>query len=61
MANGTSSTNKFPAPYVNSVNENDSYVIRVNQDMSEIGARKSAMPSDVASSGMAIQHVGGKV
>lgn len=55
------STGKFPAPYVDSVRENDSIVIRVDQDMSEIGARPSGMPKMMMTEGMAIQHVGSGV
>jgi hypothetical protein len=58
MANNNS-TSKFPAPYVNSINENDPVVIRVDQDMSEIGTRGDAIPKDVGkSSRMSIAHVG---
>lgn len=60
MADSTS-TSKFPAPYVNSVRENDPVVIRVDQDMGEIGSRPSGMPSELMTKGMAITHVGGKV
>lgn len=57
MANNTS-ISKFPGPYVNSINENDPVCIRVNQDMSDIGTRGDAVPKDIRSSGMSIQHVG---
>ena len=53
------STSKFPTPYVNSVNENDSYVIRVDQDHGQIGSRPSHMPAFESNSRMAIEHVGG--
>jgi len=56
----SNSISKFPAPYINSVRENDPIVIRVNQDMGEIGSRKSGLPTDVKSTGMQIEHVGGK-
>lgn len=55
------STSKFPAPYVNSIRENDPIVVRVNQDMGEIGSRKSGLPDNVKSERMGIQHVGDKV
>lgn len=55
------STSKFPAPYVNSISENDSMIIRVDQDKGEIGSRSSGMPSKLDTSGMGIEHVGGKV
>lgn len=54
----SSSTSKFPGPYVNSVSERDSCVIRVNQDLSEIGTRGDAVPKDVRSERMGISHVG---
>lgn len=57
----SNSTSKFPAPYINSVSENDSVVIRVDQDRGEIGSRASGLPKDVTSSSMNIDHVGGKV
>lgn len=60
MADSTS-TSKFPGPYVNSIRENDPVVIRVNQDKGEIGSRSSGMPGDMMTSGMAIEHVGSKV
>lgn len=55
------STSAFPAPYVNTVSENDSYVIRVDQDKGEIGSRSSGLPKEVTSTSMGIEHVGGKV
>lgn len=55
------STSKFPAPYVNSVSENDSLIIRVDQDKGEIGSRSSGMPGKLDTTGMGIEHVGGKV
>lgn len=57
----STSTSKFPGPYVNKVSEKDSVVIRVDQDNGEIGSRPSNMPKDIASSDMGIEHVGGKV
>lgn len=54
----SNSTSKFPGPYVNSISEKDSVVIRVNQDMSEIGTRGDAVPKNVRSSGMMIEHTG---
>lgn len=59
MADSTS-TDKFPKPYVSSVRENDPVVIRVDQDKGEIGSRSSGLPSDITSTGMTIEHVGGK-
>lgn len=58
MADSTS-TGKFPAPYVDSVNENDSVVVRVDQDQGEIGSRPSGMPKTMLTERMTIQHVGG--
>ncbi len=52
------STSKFPTPYVNSVNEDESYVIRVDQDNGEIGSRPSSAPSFQSNSKMNIDHVG---
>jgi hypothetical protein len=52
------STSKFPTPYVNSINETDSYVIRVNQDNGDIGSRPSSAPSFESNSRMTIEHVG---
>lgn len=52
------STSKFPTPYVNSVNETDSYVIRVDQDNGQIGSRPSSAPSFESNSRMNIEHVG---
>jgi hypothetical protein len=60
MADSTS-TSKFPGPYVDSVRENDPVVIRVDQDQGEIGSRKSGLPNSITSSQMGIEHVGGKV
>lgn len=57
----SNSTSKFPAPYVNSIQENDSVVIRVNQDKGEIGSRSSGMPGSLMTENMGIEHVGGKV
>lgn len=57
----SNSTSKFPAPYVNAVSENDSVIIRVDQDKGEIGSRNSGLPKNVTSSQMSIEHVGGKV
>lgn len=54
----STSTSKFPGPYVNKVSENDPVVIRVNQDKGEIGSRSSGMPSDLMTDGMSIEHVG---
>lgn len=51
------STSKFPTPYVNSVTEEDSYVIRVDQDHGQIGSRPSATPT-FESNKMSIEHVG---
>lgn len=52
------STSKFPVPYVNSVNEDDSYIIRVNQDHGDIGSRPSGAPAFESNSRMTIEHVG---
>lgn len=57
----SNSTAKFPAPYVNTITENDSVVIRVDQDRGEIGSRASGLPKDVTSTTMGIEHVGGKI
>lgn len=53
------STSKFPTPYVNSVNETDPYIIRVDQDNSQIGSRPSNAPVFESNSRMTIEHVGG--
>ena len=55
------STSKFPAPYVNSVSENDSYVVKVDQDRGEIGSRPSGMPKTLLTEKMGIEHVGGTI
>lgn len=55
----STSTGKFPAPYVDQVSEKDSYVIRVDQDMGEIGSRPSGMPKTMLTERMTISHVGG--
>lgn len=52
------STSKFPTPYVNSVNESDPYIVRVNQDNGDIGSRPSSNPSFESNSRMTIEHVG---
>lgn len=52
------STSRFPTPYVNSVNETDSYVIRVDQDNGDIGSRPSSNPVFESNSRMTIEHVG---
>jgi hypothetical protein len=58
----SNSTSKFPAPYVNTISENDSMIIRVDQDKGEIGSRTSGLPKgSITSSQMGIEHVGGKV
>ena len=57
MADSTS-ISKFPSPYVNEIRENDPVVIRVNQDLSDIGTRGDSIPKNVKSSGMSIEHVG---
>lgn len=61
MANDTNSTSKFPAPYVNSVNEDESYIVRVDQNKGEIGSRSSGMPKTMMTEKMNISHVGGEV
>jgi len=58
MADSTS-TGKFPAPYVDQVSENDSVVVRVDQDMGEIGSRPSGMPKSMMTERMGIVHIGG--
>lgn len=55
------STSKFPAPYVNSVSEDDAIIIRVDQNKGEIGSRSSGLPKDVTSSNMSISHVGKEI
>lgn len=61
MANDTNSTSKFPAPYVNSVSEDESYIVRVDQNKGEIGSRSSGMPKTMMTESMTISHVGGNV
>ena len=57
MADGNS-TSKFPTPYVNTITENDPIVVRVNQDMSEIGTRGDAIPKNMGNSErMSLEHV----
>lgn len=58
---GDNSTSKFPGPYVNSIREDDPIVIRVDQNKGEIGSRSSGMPNSLETSGMSLEHVGGKV
>lgn len=60
MADSTS-TGKFPAPYVDTVSENSSVVVRVDQDSGEIGSRPSGMPKSLMTERMTIQHVSGGV
>lgn len=55
----SNSIGKFPAPYIDSVNERESCVVRVDQDRGEIGSRPSGMPSMMMTERMGIQHVGG--
>ena len=57
----SNSTSKFPAPYVNQISENDPVVIRVDQDVSEIGTRGTSLPKTLLTEKMGIEHVGGKV
>lgn len=57
----STSTGKFPAPYVDMVRENDSVVVRVDQDMGEIGSRPSGMPKMMMTERMTISHVAGGV
>lgn len=57
---GDNSTSKFPSPYINSIREEDPVVVRVDQNMSEIGTRSVVMPKGFTNSGMTIEHVGGK-
>jgi hypothetical protein len=61
MANDTSSTSKFPAPYVNSVSEEESYVVKVDQNKGEIGSRSSGMPKTMLTEKLGIEHVGGTI
>lgn len=61
MANDTNSTSKFPAPYINSVDESESYVVKVDQNKGEIGSRASGMPKTMMTEKMSIDHVGGSV
>lgn len=61
MANDTSSTSKFPAPYVNSVSEDTSVVVKVDQNKGEIGSRASGMPKTMLTEKMGIEHVGGTI
>lgn len=55
------STSKFPAPYINSVTEGDSYVVMVDQNKGEIGSRASGMPKTMETAKMGIDHVGGTI
>lgn len=55
------STSKFPAPYVNSVTEDNSYVVMVDQNKGEIGSRASGMPKTTLTERMGIDHVGGTI
>jgi len=57
MAN-TTSTNKFPTAYVNAINEQDSTVVRVDQDRGDIGSRRSGTQFSAKSERMGIVHVG---
>ena len=57
----TNSTSKFPAAYVNSVSEDDSMIVRVDQNMSEIGTRPVVMPKGMTPEKMSLEHVGGKI
>lgn len=57
----SNSISKFPAPYVESVRENDPVVIRVDQDFGEIGSRPKTAPKEWLDQGMGIEHVGGGV
>lgn len=58
MANTNTSMNKTPSAYVNSVNINDSYMIRVEQEHGEIGSRPSNMPKFQGNGKLSIEHVG---
>lgn len=50
----------FPKPSINSVNEDDPMIERIPTDKMDIGARASGLPkSDVTSTVMGIEHVGG--
>lgn len=61
MANDTNSTSKFPAPSINSIDENESYVVKVDQNRGEIGSRPSGMPKTLLTEKMSIDHVGGTI
>lgn len=61
MAQDTNSTSKFPAPYHNSVDENESYVVKVDQNKGEIGSRASGMPKTMMTERLGIEHVGGTI
>lgn len=58
MANPHNSNSSFPSPYVNSVNEKDSYVVRVDLEHGEIGSRPKHFPKGLSNSKMNISHVG---
>ena len=52
------SNTSFPSPYINSVNEKDAYVVRVDLDNGEVGSRPSHFPKGMSNSKMSITHVG---
>jgi hypothetical protein len=58
---GSNSIDKFPAPYVDSIREDDPIVVRVDQDFGEIGSRPKTAPREMMTSRMEIEHVGSGV
>ena len=54
----SSEKGSFPAPYLNSVREEDPIMKRVPMDTLDIGARKSGLPKGGISNNVTINHVG---
>jgi hypothetical protein len=50
---------KFPGPYLNRVEKDESTMQYVPTDKLGIGARNSGLPKDIRSQGMGVEHVGG--
>lgn len=48
---------KFPGPYVNSTEKDESIMKYVPMSSTDIGARPSGMPKAVGASGMTLDHV----
>ena len=53
------STGKIPGPYQNDVKKDDGLMVYVPMDTTDIGARKSGLPSTASTGPKSLEHTGG--